>query len=73
MPNTRNKTDKFFLYSAPKKGRDKGKALLVTNHVYNGDRSKLNLKDLIEFLKEKNIDPTTVALDKSYMAEVKIF
>ena len=73
MPNTRNKTDKFFLYAAVNKGRNKGTALLVSNYKYKGDRDALSLKDLLDFSNEKNIDPAAVPLAKSYRAEVKIF
>ena len=73
MSNNRRKDSKFYLYSPQKKGSDKGNSLLVANHLYQGDRSTITLKDLLVFLEEKNIDPSAISLDRGYMAKVKMF
>lgn len=72
MPNTWKKTAKFFMYSPSKKGRNKGKALIVTNYDYKGT-DKITLRDLILFLKEKNVDPASIPLDRRFSQEAVVF
>jgi hypothetical protein len=62
MPRT-TKKDKFF-YQAPKKNG--AEILLGVNDLYEGDTKTLTLKDLEEFLKEKNIDSSKVSLPSSF-------
>ena len=65
------KTDKFFLYAPRKSGHWKNKGLLGINGSYNGDISDINLKDLIEFLREKGVDPLTVHFHGYFTAHIR--
>jgi hypothetical protein len=70
MPRTL-RSAKFFFYSPRKKGRDKGKALMGINPLYEGGTENITLKDLNDFLKEKNIDPAKVPL-YNFIVKVKV-
>lgn len=69
---SRRKTDKFFIHAARKSGKSKGKRLLGVNHSYGGGTENVTFQDLVEFLKEKNIDPSTIVLPSSLMMEAKV-
>ena len=66
------KTDKFFIYAAGRSGYYKGKRLMGVNHLYEGGTENLTLQDLIEFLREKNINPSTVVIPSSFMTVAKV-
>ncbi|MFA5935071.1 MAG: hypothetical protein WC827_04255 [Candidatus Paceibacterota bacterium] len=61
------KTDKFFLGAIQKSGRMKGKRLLSFNYAYSGDTSKINLQDMIDFLKEKGVEPSSVEVPRNFI------
>jgi hypothetical protein len=65
MPRPK-KTDKFFFYSPKKSGYSRGKMLVGVNHRYEGGTDNLNLQDLIDFLKENEIDPSNVKVHASF-------
>ena len=69
---SRKKTEKFFIYAAKKSGRNKGKRLLGVNHLYEGGTDSLTLQDLVDFLKEKDIDLSTVKLPESFITVAKV-
>jgi len=64
-------TDKFFVYNARKSGFCKNKMLIGVNHMYGGKTDNLYLQDLIDFLKEKEIDPSTVKIHGSFSGHVE--
>lgn len=57
------KKDKFSLT----KTKTKGERRLILNYSYEGDMN-LNLKEILDFLKEKDIDPSKVTLKGSLFA-----
>jgi hypothetical protein len=61
-----SKNDKFFYYKPSTKGWRKGKGLIGLNLKYEGNIEDLNFQDLIDFLKEKNIDPKKVLLSSNF-------
>jgi hypothetical protein len=69
---SRKKAEKFFIYAAKKSGHYKGKRLLGVNHSYEGGADNLTLEDLVEFLKGKNIDLSSVALPSSFTTVAKV-
>jgi hypothetical protein len=69
---TTKKTEKFFIYAAKKSGNYKNKRLLGVNHSYEGGTENLTFQDLVDFLKEKNIDLSTVALQSSFITVAKV-
>lgn len=56
------KKDKFFIYAPVRRGRHKGTRLLGVNLQYEGGVENLCVQDLIDFLKEKEINPSKVPL-----------
>jgi hypothetical protein len=70
MPRT-PKSSKFFLYVPAKSGWRKGEKLLGVNHSYEGGTENLSLQDLIDFLKEKNINASDVKLNSGFMTTAK--
>ena len=70
MPRA-TKKDKFFIYTAEKSGNFKNKMLLGVNHFYEGDVENINLQDLLDFIKEKNIDPSRVHISSSFSSYAK--
>ena len=60
------RTDKFYMHAPPKKGREKGKSLIGINHNYVGGVDAITLQDLLDFLKEHDIDPVRVNLPSHY-------
>lgn len=66
MPRS-TKKDKFFYLNPAKKGWRKGKILMGINPNYEGDVDNLTVQDLVDFLKEKNIDPVKVSLPSIFM------
>lgn len=66
------KSDKFFMYNARKKGYWKNKILIGVNHLYEGGTNNLSLQDLIDFLKEKNIETSSVPLNSSFSVTVPV-
>jgi hypothetical protein len=69
---SRRKSEKFFVYAAKKSGIYKGKRLLGVNHSYEGGLDSSTLQDLIDFLKEKRIDPSTVEIPNGFITVAKI-
>lgn len=67
-----HKKEKFFIYAAKKSGDYKGKRLLGVNHFYEGGTENITLRDLVEFLKEKNIELSTVVLPAAFTAVAKL-
>jgi hypothetical protein len=67
----RLKSSKFFLYAPFRSGWRKGERLLGVNYLYEGGTENLNLQDLIDFLKEENIDPSVVRLNSSFTTTAK--
>lgn len=65
MPRPK-KTDKFFFYTAKKTGFFKNKRLIGVNHLQEGGSDNLNLQDLIDFVKENDIDPSKVKIHGSF-------
>ncbi|MFZ2038697.1 MAG: hypothetical protein WAV11_02065 [Minisyncoccia bacterium] len=68
MPKA-TKKDKFFFYAKNKTGYLKDKILFGENSKYTG--GPLTLQDVIDFLKEKGIDPSRVELPRGYSAFAK--
>ncbi len=64
----RNK-DKFFIYAAKKSGYLKNKRLLGVNHRHAG--AELTLQDLLDFLREKNVDPSSVIIFHNFTTYAK--
>jgi hypothetical protein len=71
MPRA-GKKDPFFIYADPKKGQFKGRRLMGLNHTYEGNQEELTISDLMKFLKENNIDPSSVKLPTSFTTTVKV-
>ena len=65
MPRPK-KTDKFFFYTAKKSGFHKNKKLIGVNHFHEESGNNLNLQDLINFVKENDIDPSKVKIHSSF-------
>ncbi len=63
MPRAR-KTDKFFLYKPTKSGPRKNSIFMGANDSFEGGVNNINLKDLIEFLENNNIDPSDVPMKR---------
>ncbi|MCX6760032.1 MAG: hypothetical protein NTW46_01665 [Candidatus Nealsonbacteria bacterium] len=61
------KTNKFFIYAPLRRGCLKGTQLLGVNHSYEGGTEKLSMQDLIDFLKEKGINPSKVPLSGGFV------
>lgn len=58
---------KFFIHAPNRSGEYKGRRLMGINRLYNGDKNNVTVKDMIAFLKEKGIDPSTVPLPHLFM------
>lgn len=65
----RSKLDKFFIYAAKKSGWTKGRRLLGINYAYVG--GPVSVQDLIDFLKEKNIEASKVQLPSNFSTFAK--
>lgn len=65
MPRAR-KGDKFFAYATKKDGDRKGQIFLGVNGI-----GTASIQDLLDFLKEKGIDPHRVPLPGNFMAYAK--
>jgi len=65
MPRPK-KTDKFFFYTAKQAGFFKNKRLIGVNYSQEGGPDNLNLQDLIDFVKENDIDPSKVKIHSSF-------
>ncbi len=66
----RNKDKKFVIYAAKRYGRHKGERFMLINDFYEGGTENITVEDLINFLKEHDIDPKRVPL-RNFMAYVK--
>jgi hypothetical protein len=64
------KADKFFIYAAKKYGHFKGKRLLGIKHTYKEGSENLTLQDLLDFLKDKDIEPSTVEFPDNFITTV---
>ncbi len=67
MPRS-TKKDKFFYLNPGKTGSRKGKILFGVNSNYEGNVGNLSVQDLVDFLKEKNFDPSKVSLSSMFIA-----
>lgn len=65
MPRAR-KLNKFFIHAPKKYGRHKGQRLLGIETA-----DEVSVQDLIDFLKEKGISPSSVPLSSGFMAYAK--
>jgi len=61
-------TDKFFLFK--KSPYASKKMLLGINPSYTGDIADITLEDLLNFLKEKNINPSRISLPGNFITHV---
>lgn len=68
----RSKTSKFRIYAPGKSGYYKNKRLLGINIFYEGDKNDIKLQDLLDFLKEENIHPSTVQLYNTFGTVVHV-
>jgi hypothetical protein len=66
------KTDKFFIYAAPKKGSGKGRRLLGVNYAYEGGAQNVTVQDLMEFLNENKIELSAVVLGSNFSTYAKV-
>jgi hypothetical protein len=64
-----SKSTKFRIYAAKKSGRLKNKRLLVCNEFYQGG-DNITLQNLIDFLKEKQINPSSVEIRPGFSTAV---
>jgi len=64
------KSDKFFVYAPKKTGYFKGKRLLGIKHTYKEGAKNLTLQDLLDFLKEKGIEPAEVNFPDNFITTV---
>jgi len=62
----RRKESRFFIYAKEKSGRYKGKRRMGVNHLFVGGTENLTIKDLIDFLEEKDIKPDEVKLPSTF-------
>lgn len=65
MPRAK-KTEKFFYYLPRRSGYWKNRILIGVNCSYEGKKEEITLKDLNDFLKEKNIDPSKIKIGKGF-------
>jgi len=65
----RRKDAKFFIYNPDQSGQHKGTRLLGFNRLYVGETP--TVQDLLDFLKEKGVDPTDVPIDSPFITRTK--
>ena len=72
MPRALN-TSKFYILAPKKSGHWKNKSLIGVNYSYRGDPTSITFQDLIDFLGEHKIDPSTIRIESGFMivAEIK--
>lgn len=66
------RTDKFKILNPQRSGPWKNRAFLAVNCLYNGGTENISIQDLIDYLKEKDIDPSSVKVDKSFRTYVQL-
>lgn len=66
------KTDKFYLYAAGRSGYWRDKRLLGVNPTHEGGTEGLTVQDLLDFLKEKGVSPSTVVLPSAFITHVRL-
>ena len=66
------KSDKFFVYAPKKSGFWKDKRLLGINSSYEGGTDTITIQDLVDFLKEKGIDPAKIVLPRGFVIYAKV-
>ena len=71
MPRA-TKREMFSILNAKKSGYWKNKMLLSVNGTYEGGTDNLSLQDLLNFLKEKGVDPAKVALHSNFITYIKV-
>lgn len=68
----RKKDNKFYIYAPGKSGYYKGKRLMGVNYAYAGGIENLTVQDLIDFLKEKDVNPANVILPSGFKTSTKV-
>ncbi len=61
---TERDENKFIMHPVEKEGEHKGERLILINDFYKEGIESISLGDLIDFLKEHNIDPKRVPVKK---------